>query len=253
MRTTPKTTAPPPTRQDQPSSTLVRPGHDLTKWLNACPSARCITGYSLAEHRPFLIQIRCRRWSCPVCGRRKIGHYAKRVEAAEPNRFLTLTVSTKLWKDPREAYDETRRQCSPLFTLLRKEFGSIEYFRVLEVTKKGWPHYHYLIRSDYLPHQRIKSHWQRLTGAYIVDIRPIKTTENAYWYTVKYLAKQDAVPWTDRRCTWSRRFFRKQHWKKQHSLKLEDVERQLETPQQWLEYYMEGKTIYRYSQDAWTW
>jgi len=130
-----------------------------------------------------------------------------RTAQAKPNRLLTLTVDPSGYKSPREAFDLTRRQIPRLFHHLRKKFGSIEYLRVTELTKNGWPHYHFLIRSKYIPHKVIRDKWLELTGAKIVDIRQVKEHFKAYQYLAKYLSKMHKLAWTERHVSTSRNFF----------------------------------------------
>jgi hypothetical protein len=90
---------------------------------------------------------------------------------------------------------------------LRKKFGEIEYLRITEITRRGWPHYHLLIRSAYLPHPVVKQRWTELTRATIVDLRQVQKTFSAYWYLTKYLSKLHSLGWSDRHVSFSARFF----------------------------------------------
>lgn len=198
---------------------------ELLHWANSCPYAGTITGYSLSLERRVWVAARCGRWGCPSCGPRKVWRLAFRVAAARPNRLLTLTVNPRKWEDPRAAFDGTRRKVPKFFRELRKKYGAIEYLRVLEATKKGWPHYHFVMRSGYMPQEHLSTIWNELTGAPIVDIRAIEKSSVVLGYVVKYLSKQDHVPWTDRRVTWSKGFFEETEEVPKQSLELELVER----------------------------
>jgi hypothetical protein len=173
------------------------------------------------------------------------------VAAAKPNRLVTLTVDPKLYTDPRGAYDRTRRTIPKLLNQLRKKYGEVECFRVLEVTKKGWPHYHLVMRSAYIPQADLQSRWQSLTGAIIVDVRAIKKSKDVYFYVVKYLAKQDHVPWTNRRVTWTRGFFPATDFTPGPGLNLRNEEFVGHTPPQAALYEYPGCTLQRYSRDCW--
>jgi hypothetical protein len=76
-----------------------------------------------------------------------------------------------------------------LFTRLRKLFGSIEYAAFLEETKRGWPHWHVLVRSNYIPQHKIANIWQDLTGAFVVDVRRIQDPDRTAAYVTKYVTK----------------------------------------------------------------
>lgn len=202
--------------------------HDATKaapcqpgkpgpWINAsdlledapliCPHAVSSTAWSDTLSATLLFVSPCRRWSCKSCGPIKCRRLAIRVENAKPTAFLTLTCWTKAYLGPRDAYDRLRRRVPELFRQLRKEFGHIEYLKVLESTKHGFPHWHAMVRGPYLPQQRVSELWDHYAQSPIVDVREIKQLKSVYAYTVGYLLKQEAVPWTKRRISWSKAFF----------------------------------------------
>jgi hypothetical protein len=237
--------------QDPPASHLVGSFTPLADWMKTCPRAKTITGWSCALTARVVIAVTCKNWGCPICGRRKVIRYAKRVAEAKPNRLITLTVNPAMHGSPREAFDDTRRAIPHLSQILRKAYGEFEFFRVLEVTKKGWPHYHLVTRSPYIPQQELSSLWNRLTGAPIVDVRLLKKHENAYWYVVKYLAKQDHVPWTDRRAAWTRKFFPTSDFEAGPSLEMFEQQFIGHHPAAHVSWDHEGCTLERYSDDCW--
>ncbi len=175
--------------------------------LDTCPNAMTLSAHSPALNATVIRALPCNQWSCRWCIRIKKGRIIRKVTDARPNRLLTLTVNPALYEEPREAFDKTRRQLPRLFATLRKTFNSIEYFRVVEVTRAGWPHYHCCVRSGYLPHHQVKAVWEQLTGATIVDLRQIKRTTQAITYVTKYLHKLSNIPWTARHMSYSRKFF----------------------------------------------
>lgn len=185
---------------------LVGANSDLNRVLPICPTSTTATAWSQALGRSVLISVGCRRWGCVFCGRHKVAKLSRRVEEAKPNRLITLTVDTKLWGDPRAAYDGTRRHLGTWTRAMRRG-GPVEYFRVLELTKRGWPHYHLMVRSRYLPHRDVQKTWAELTGATIVDVRQIRQRDSVYWYLTKYLAKQSYCDFTERRTSQTSGFF----------------------------------------------
>lgn len=203
MQTT--TTAPATSTPNQPF--LLTSRHQLLDRLNICPSSQTLTALSPTLNCELVTSLPCNQWSCRFCAERKIRRLAARTRDAKPNRMLTLTVDPKLWDSPRSAFDGTRRQIPPLFAALRARFGEAEYLRATELTASGWPHYHFLVRSGYLPHAVIRNKWQDLTGARIVDVRSVKQTFRAYIYLVKYLSKLHKIEWTERHVSYSRSFF----------------------------------------------
>lgn len=180
---------------------------DLWEWLAVCPHSQTMTAYDLDLESSLIYALPCNQWSCRHCAIRKTKSLAHKTVAAKPNRLCTLTTDPKLYDHPRAAFDATRRRVPEWARIMRRRFGSIEYLRVTEVTKKGWPHYHLLIRSGYLPHEVAKNTWALLTGASIVDIRQVKKVFNCYTYLLKYLTKMHRIEWTGRHVSYSKDFF----------------------------------------------
>lgn len=189
------------------------PRHKITTigqlfgFLQTCPHAQTLEAYSATYKCTVWIALPCKQWKCRHCANLKIKRLSIKTEQAKPNRLLTLTVDPALWDNPRAAFDGTRRQVPECMRHLRKRFGSLEYLRVTELTKRGWPHYHLMVRSPYIPYEVVKKLWNKLTGATIVDIRQIKGRLNTYSYLVKYLSKMHRIGWTERHVSYSRGFF----------------------------------------------
>jgi hypothetical protein len=186
---------------------LVSERWTTSSYAQGCNHAQSLIAYDPANGDHVLIALPCKQWSCRWCAENRIRLLAYRTRKAKPNRLLTLTVDPSLWADPRAAFDGTRRKIADLITFLRQRFGPVEYLRCTELTKAGWPHYHFLLRSNFIPHEVVKAKWQELTGAIIVDIRRVKTTFSAYHYLVKYLSKLHKIEWTERHVSFSRGFF----------------------------------------------
>lgn len=232
-------------------SFLVGSNGNLTGWLKTCPAAQTLTGYSETLDQWVLIALCCRKWGCPICGRKKLTHYARRVADAKPNRFITLTCWTRLYENPRQAFDLTRRKVGEFAQHFRRQLGEFEFFRVLEATEAGWPHYHLITRSPYIPHKHLLAKWQELTGNKIVHVKAIDKATNAYWYTVKYLGKQYAVPWTTRRAAWSRHFFPPSQFEAGPSLNLMNQEFEHQHPANYIRWNHEGATLVRETDTMW--
>lgn len=192
-----------------PRSLLISTLLHTVGFLHTCPYSQTLEVYSSKLRCTVWIALPCKLWKCRFCAPIKVSSLARKTEAAKPNRLLTLTVDPKKWDDPRAAYDGTRRKLSDLIKPLRKQFGEVEYLRVTELTKGGWPHYHLLVRSAYLPHESVKETWSKLTGATIVDLRQVKNRFQTYTYLVKYLTKMHNIGWTDRHVSYSKNFFPK--------------------------------------------
>lgn len=201
---------------------LIDGRRSLLEPLGRCPKAQTLLGYLPDENSYLIGELPCQNWSCRPCAEVKIRRLAALTRDAKPNRMLTLTVNPAHWKDPRDAFDGTRRQVSELVKKLRTKYGELEYLRVTELTKTGWPHYHLLIRSPFIPHTVVKTLWAEMTGAYIVDLRQVKQSFKAYQYLVKYLSKLHRIEWTARHVSYSKGFFPKDNDRKNEPLPIEN-------------------------------
>jgi len=220
------------------------------RYFGVCPQARCMEVYSLTHAARVIFILPCNCWGCRYCAERKIKALAAKVMLAAPNRLLTLTIDPALHEDPKSAWLNTRRQVSILIRQLRLKHGPIEYLRVTEVTKKGWPHYHLLVRSGYLPHSVVRDTWATLTGAKIVDLRQVTKTFSAYTYLVKYLSKLHSLGWTERHVSMSRAFTPPRPVK--HKMEIEYAEPKFshQHPAQFVLEWYPGYTAKRLSQHA---
>jgi hypothetical protein len=247
----PNSTPPPTNEQPQPVRFLVGRDSTINTKNNSCPYARTLTGFSLSLNARVVVALTCKRWGCRVCGEKKMAHYGWKVAKAAPNKLITLTTNPNVWENPRAAYDGTRRKVTEFATKVRRFAKPFEYFKVLEVTKNGWPHYHLIARSPYLPQRKLSAIWNHLTNAPIVDVRAIKKSGEVYQYVVKYLGKQKYIPWTERRCSWSRGFFEKDDFKPPASLEIELVETYEEHPADFMFYYHKGQKVEELSDSCW--
>lgn len=199
-------TAPDP-RQPLVQTIRVENQQDLWSWLSICPHSQTMVADCKQAQRQLIFALPCNQWSCRHCAIRKTKRLAFKTEKAKPNRLLTLTVDPKLHANPRAAFDETRRKIPDFIKCLRRDYGEVEYLRVTEVTRKGWPHYHFLLRSAFIPHAKARDYWTYFSGATIVDLRQVKDTFRCYNYLVKYLTKMHHIEWTGRHVSYSRGFF----------------------------------------------
>lgn len=172
-----------------------------------CPN-QSVTSFWDANSETFhLFRGTCKTWTCPYCGHVKRARLQADISAAKPNRFITLTTCGQPGETPRQIFDWTRRQLSELSKQYRREGREFEYLRALEATQLGFPHYHLLVRSQYLDQKELSHRWAHLTRAFIVDIRSLTRDENASRYVMKYLTKAGSVPFTKRRLSWTKKFF----------------------------------------------
>jgi len=172
--------------------------------MYTCKS-RTIVGYN-AEARPAVFPLYCRRWDCQDCGPRLVKKARKRLVAGNPTSFLTLTSRFGSHPTNAAAFRDLSLCINRLFKRLRRAYPrqTIEYALVWEKTRKGWPHAHVLLRAPFIPHALISRHWRELTGAYVVDIRRVQSSQQAASYVSKYLTKSLDRPYRMKRYRCSR-------------------------------------------------
>ncbi len=243
--------SPQPPACQPPPEYLVGPTiAEAHEYLNVCPHAQTLSAYSLTHRTEILFVLPCRRWSCRLCASEKIRKLAYTVQDAKPNRLLTLTIDPSLYVDAKDAWNKTRRQVPVLIRDLRKTYGEVEYLRVTEVTKKGWPHYHLLVRSGFLPQPVVRNRWRDLTGASIVDLRKVTRSFSAYQYLVKYLSKLHKLEWTERHVSVSRGFAPKSDKEAKHPIEYAESDFHHYHPANYLAEYHLGHRVVRLSAHA---
>jgi hypothetical protein len=243
-------TPPEPVCQAPPQYLVLPEVRPAAAYFGCCPHAMCMTCHSYTLHASILFILTCKRWSCKTCANQKIKKLAIDVRSARPNRLLTLTIDPSLHESPKAAWENTRRKIPILIRTLRKRFGPIEYMRVTEVTKAGWPHYHLLVRSGYLPQPVVKEEWRKLTGAVIVDLRQVHRSFAAYTYLVKYLAKLHNLGWTERHVSMTRHFVPKREKSQLADLVCGQVTIIRNHPSTYAATFLAGRTLKRISDSA---
>ncbi|MGA2434223.1 MAG: hypothetical protein ABSG25_02960 [Bryobacteraceae bacterium] len=193
-----------------------------------CPSATTLIYLNHETARLTLWPVTCKRWGCAYCAKRKVRRLAYLTHEAQPNRWIRLGVNPALYAadDPAKSAQELAwRDTSPkvpeLFRKLKTDYGPIEYLRVCEIhngtTKyaeleapgkaRGFPHYHAMIRSAFIPQKALSRVWGDLTGAPVVWIARIDQSFSSFRYLTKYLTKLHRLDWTNRHVSYSRGFF----------------------------------------------
>lgn len=173
-----------------------------------CPHRRTMIRLSEHHEPTAIFAVPCKRWCCPPCAAKKADLLAFKTALARPTHFLTLTVRTTLYRSPRDAYDLTRRHIAHVAMYWRRTGGEFEYVRFLETTKRGWPHWHLIVRSPGARKNWLKQRWFEWTHAFEIDLQPIADDARVTRYCLKYASKADrAIEFTKRRVAWTRRFF----------------------------------------------
>lgn len=220
--------------QDRPISYLV-PHPSVWKNYKCCPWAKTVIAIDPETDNLIACPVTCKRWGCAYCAPRKIRKLAFLTNAACPNRWIRLGVDPALYQSPKEAWEKTSPQFPECFRILRKILGcEIEYLRVTELHKSGFPHYHALLRSGFVPKKIMDDTWARLTGAPLNWIAKIDSTFSSFRYLIKYLTKLHKIEWTDRHVSYSRRFFPEEAREKMAFPERCILERNDEHPWVWL-------------------
>jgi len=199
-----------------------------------CPWASCnlVMDHETGQYQ--LVPVTCKRWGCSYCAPRKIRRLAFLTNRAKPNRWIRLGVRPELYADAKEAWLRSSPALPELCRRLRKEIGECEYLRVCELHKSGMPHYHALLRSNYIPQRMLSRIWNELTSAPVVYIAKIDQSFSSFRYLTKYLTKLHRIEWTDRHVSYSRNFFNAEDLEKLANPTREIIERREEHPWKYL-------------------
>lgn len=172
--------------------------------LACCPKCKDFYLYNFKTGE--LLKPGCKAYACEYCGGKK----AKRLEQALTNylskykhiRLFTFTLNTNAFATQTTAlkhvseiwrrFINNLRRCKALSESQR----NVNYIKVLELTKRGYPHYHCFM-LEYLPWQIIQALWndavKTVTGysgkGGHVNIKHSFTPERAARYVVKYVLK----------------------------------------------------------------
>lgn len=149
--------------------------------------------YDPSDRSVTISPIRCKKWTCPHCGPILARIWSKRIADAKPARMLTLTCDHSRFPSPQAAYQAMKAALPPLFRLIRRQIGPIEYAAVWELHEDGYPHLHIAMRGHYIPQKWLSRVWNNLGLGPIVDIRQVKTSKGAAAYMAKYMTKTVAA------------------------------------------------------------
>jgi len=133
----------------------------------------------------------CKAWACPRCGPRKARKLAKRIAACPGTKLLTLTLPTDTTTTAIQKLDQLNANFRTLMKRLRRAYphSTLRYVKVVELTKKGTPHLHVVLESEYIPQALVSTLWHEISGARVVDIRAIRRKNGSGKYLAKYLTK----------------------------------------------------------------
>ena len=161
---------------------------EMTSSLDLCGTGT-LMGIQSETGKAVVIPLTCKSWACDRCRPRKARQWKAIAELGKPERFITLTCAPEQYKTPAHAMLKMTKAWTKLVEEIRKEWGEMEFIKVWELTKDGWPHLHILQRGCWIRQKWLSEHWQKLGGGKIVDIRTVKNAKIAVKYIIKYLGK----------------------------------------------------------------
>ena len=142
-----------------------------------------------------MIRLRCKRWDCPTCCRKKGAKICRRFKESGLDtvltRLLTLPFALSGDRDWETAMRESGVILNRFLTRLRSTFPRLRYFWTREVGKKSnMVHFHVLV-DRYLPKPFLIAAWRAAGGGSVVDIGVVRSSAK---YAFKYLTKVADYP-----------------------------------------------------------
>ena len=186
---------------------------------SVCPAPRRVWVPSMFQS----VRVPCKLWSCTVCGPRKSRELARvlLLDAVDDPPGFAITLTTV---DPDTAAAVYRKASAALWKRLRRRYGRVEYFGFIEFTTgqgirsggRRRMHGHYLVKfRDTQPEpaeaeRLVRDTWQSLTGAYRVEVEPLRTPAGAMAYLSLHHQKPQQSPpreWRGMRSRPSKHYF----------------------------------------------
>src|SRR6185503_9681322 len=147
--------------------------------------------YCLEERTALITPVCCNSYFCEYCAKRKRLKVMHKLEDWSKGRklyFYTVTIWTN-WYTQERAAQTINTNFGKLIQYFRRQYGSaFEFFKVLEFTKKGYAHLHFV--SDLqVPESELSKKWKTYTRSYIVKKIEINSLAFLKYYLTKYLTK----------------------------------------------------------------
>jgi hypothetical protein len=170
----------------------------------------CSSVTILQQHPPGVkvTSLPCKCWGCAPCAEVNKAKLKRRAYAGFPTKFLTATVNPAIGINPdhragllRDAWQKVVRQIKQKY-----KGQEVEYLVVFEKTKKGEPHIHVLLRSQYIPQPWLKMRFEQEIQAHQVNIKEVKNKKAVASYVAKYMAKDPE------KFPGCKRFWTSKHW-----------------------------------------
>ena len=121
---------------------------------------------------------------------------------ADFKHVLMLTLTVERRDSPKDAYEKAQKEraVSELIRALHRNGFLVtkRFFYVIEFHRDGYPHWHVIVESGYIPHAELKKRWGR--GHVWISAGPrnkkeaFKSADHAMNYVTKYLTKSEPFP-----------------------------------------------------------
>lgn len=136
--------------------------------------------------------LRCRAWTCPHCAPRRRAKLIREAKEGLPTRFVTLTCNPAWFDSPEDRGARLVRAWRDYVRQYRKRYKnrSLEYLAVLELTKRGEPHIHLVVRGDRIDQKELSAFMADAMGAPVVDVRLVREQGEVARYVTKYISKR---------------------------------------------------------------
>jgi hypothetical protein len=165
----------------------------------------------------------CHLFGCEFCNRHIRRRLIRELEPHYFNAFVTLTLRDFWRLDPIAGRQLLIDKLETLTEWLRDHHirFEIRYFWTIELTKRGTPHMHLLVHWPTIRNQQLSDEWNKLTGSFIVKIKPLYDLNGAIKYVAKYLTKDNWAPKG------------KRHFSRSRNIVPEVTDKQVEVLEEW--------------------
>lgn len=165
--------------------------------------------------------LRCRAWTCKECAPRRRRQLIRDAMDGAPNRFITLTVNPHCFSGPEERGQRLARAWRDYVREWRRKRpnGQLHYLVVVELTKRGEPHLHIIMRGDRVPQKELSAFMKQAMSAPVVDVRMIRDPGEVEKYVTKYISKRPIKLGTLKRYWRSLHYFTEEALKRRNNKK----------------------------------
>ena len=137
----------------------------LEDQIRCCTDKWAVRHYLVHEGTGVVLPMMCGKYKCKYCGPRRVEMWRSLIEAAEPERFITLTGVGQTLAD-------VGRVATTMVQRLRRQGYTFEYCMTFEQHKNGNFHIHMLQKGDYIPQKFLSACLRSATrgSSYVVHI-----------------------------------------------------------------------------------